>query len=213
MAGRLPGRVLIDHRPPRVLFSELVAGALERTRVEPSPLATAYLVGLLDERLRQLPPAGRPREEAEPTLGEELLRARLERGSLRVRRLRGLGDRALFATGFFRDSLERRAVGLDYCRDAGRLAYAGASAALRSLRRAARRETAVPVPELFEELADRFPEFSEVLTEVGDRTRAASPGGLDALYARFLRTGSERDRRRLVRRGHAVPRGGTPSAQ
>jgi hypothetical protein len=211
MAGRLPGRALIDRRPPRALFSELLAGALERTRVQPSPLATAYLVGLLDERVRQVPAAREPGAGAAPSLAEELLQARLERGSARVRRLRGLGDRVLFATGFFRDNLERRVVGLAYCRDAGRLAYAGASAAQRSLGRAGRRGT--PVPELFEELADRFPEFSEVLTEVGDLTRAALPGGLDALYARFLRTGSERDRRRLMRRGHAVLRDGTPRAQ
>jgi hypothetical protein len=211
MAGRLPGRALIDRRPPRALFSELLAGALERTRVEPSPLATAYLVELLDERVRRAPAAGEAPTGPASSLAEELLQARLERGRVRVRRLRGLGDRVLFATGFFRDSLERRSVGLAYCRDAGRLAYAGVSAALRSLGGSLRGET--PAPVLFEELADRFPEFSEVLTEVGDRTRASLPGGLDALYVRFLRTGSERDRRRLARRGHAVPDCGTPSAQ
>lgn len=209
MAGRLPGGALIDRGPPRALFSELLAGALERTRVEPSPLATTYLVGLLEERVREAPAVPSDPAAGE-TLAEGLLQARLARGAARMRCLRLLGDRALFVVGFFGDSLERRLAGLAYYRDTGRLAYAELSSALRG-RRPGHSET-VPVPELFEELADRFPEFAEVLTEVGDRSRAAAEGGLEALYARFLRSGSERDRRRLVRRGHAVP-SGFPRAQ
>ena len=47
----------IDHTEPRGLFAELVAGALESTRVDPSPLATAYLIGLLDAQVRLAPVA------------------------------------------------------------------------------------------------------------------------------------------------------------
>jgi hypothetical protein len=205
--------VLIDPRPPRVLFSELLAGALERTRVEPSPLATAYLVDLLDERVAEASAAGDP-PGSEQTLAEGLLRARLERGATRIRRLRVLGDRALFVAGFFCDSLDRTVVGLGWYRNAGRQAYAELSASLRGRR--AEVPTADPgirLPELFEELADRFPEFVEVLTEVSDRTRAATPGGLDGLYARFLSTGTERDRSRVARRGHSVPRDGLSRVQ
>ncbi len=204
MAGRQPGS-LIDRTPPRVLFAELLAGAIERTRVDPSPLATAYLVDLLNERVR---PAGRARKEREETLAEGLLRARNERGGSRLRRLRGVGDRALFVAGFCGDCLDRGLVGIAYHGDAGRLAYGELSAALRRWGRAERK-----VPELFEELADRFADFVEVLTEVGDSTRASRPEGLAPLYARFLRRGGERDRRRLVRRGLAVPGEGTPRAQ
>ena len=210
MAGRLPG-ALIDHGTPRALFSELLAGALERTRVEPSPLAASYLVGLLAERVREAPAA--PSDPAAPeTLAEGLLQARLAAGAARIGCLRRLGDRALFVAGFLGDSLERRPTGLAYYRDAGRLAYAELSSELRRARPDHGGHPTAPVPELFEELADRFPEFTEVLTEVGDRSRMAAAGGLEALYARFLRSGSERDRRRLVRRGQAVP-SGTPRAQ
>ena len=201
MGGRQPG-ALIDRTPPRVLFAELLAGAIERTRVEPTPLATAYLVDLLDECVR---PAG---EQGDETLAEGLLRARREQGGNRLQRLRRVGDRALFVAGFFGDSLDRKIVGIAYYGDAGRLAYGELSLALR---RRGRGEASVP--ELFEELADRFPDFVEVLTEVSDGTRAARPEGLAPLYARFLSRGEERDRRRLVRRGLAVPGGGTPRAQ
>ena len=99
------GPPLIDEIPPRVLFAELVAGALDRTGVAPSPHAAAYLVDLLADAVR---PA---REDGEETFTEGLLRARSERGPERVSRLRALGDRALFLSGYFVDNLERCSVG------------------------------------------------------------------------------------------------------
>jgi len=179
----------ISRVPTRAVFAELLAGALDRTRVWPSPLATAYLVELLEERVAWGPVPG-----AGETLAEALLAARRESGAARIRHLRGLGDRALFVSGFFGDSLARRPVGIRYYGDAGRLAYAGVSAAL-----------GAPQSQLFEELADRFVEFAEVLAEVGDSTRARGARGLVPLYERYLRTGSARDRRRLLRRGLSVP--------
>jgi hypothetical protein len=163
---------LIERTPPRVLFAQLVAGALERTRVRPTPLASAYLVGLLEARLRPAP---------------------------EIRRLRGLGDRALFVAGFFGDSLGGRGVGIRYYRDAGSRAYGDLAAAL------AWRASAQAGSHLFEELADRFSDFVEVLTHVGDESRAQGPRGLLPLYDRYLRGGSERDRRRLIRLGQTVP--------
>jgi hypothetical protein len=181
-----------------VLFAQLVAGALERTRVRPTPLASAYLVGLLEARLRPAPEALGADGSAE-TLAEGLLKARLERGELRIRRLRGLGDRALFVAGFFGDSLGGRGVGIRYYRDAGSRAYGDLAAAL------AWRASAQAGSHLFEELADRFSDFVEVLTHVGDESRAQGPRGLLPLYDRYLRGGSERDRRRLIRLGQTVP--------
>jgi hypothetical protein len=169
-------------------------------------------VDLLHERVAKASGARDP-DGAEETLAEGLLQAGLERGAARIRRLRGLGDRALFAAGFFCDSLECTVVGLGWYRDAGRQAYAELSTSLRGRRAVApTADQGIMLSELFEELADRFPEFAEVLTEVGDRTRAAAPAGLDGLYARFLRKDTDRDRRRVARRGHSVPRG-LPRAQ
>ncbi len=191
---------LIDRTPSRVVFAELVAGALHRTRVQPTPLAVTYLVDLLEERVRLTLPPERP-AGGEETLAEALLAARQLRGAARLRCLRRLGDRALFVAGFFGDSLDRRAVGIRYYADAGRLAYAGLSSALVG------RSTERAWSELFEELADRFPDFVDVLTEVGDSSRARQTGALLRLYDRYLRSGAERERRRLLRRGRLVPAG------
>ncbi len=205
MGGEARGAAapLIDRIPSRVVFAELVAGALDRTRVEPTPLAATYLVDLLEDRVRLTHPPERP-AGGEETLAEALLAARQLRGAARLRWLRGLGDRALFVAGFFGDSLDRRTVGIRYYADAGRLAYADLSSALVG------RSTERAWSELFEELADRFPDFVDVLTEVGDSGRARQPGALLRLYDRYLRSGAERERRRLLRRGRLVPAGRVP---
>lgn len=192
---------LIDRTPSRVVFAELVAGALDRTSVEPTPLAATYLVDLLEERVRLTPPPERP-AGGEECFAEALMTARQLRGAERLSWLRRLGDHALFVAGFHGDSLDRRAVGIRYYADAGRRAYADLSSALVG------RQAERAWPQLFEELADRFPDFVDVLAEVGDSSRARHPGALLRLYERYLCSGAERERRRLLRRGQPVPERG-----
>jgi hypothetical protein len=184
----------VDRGSPRDVFAELVTGAVRATRPPPTELAVQYLVELLSGRLRAARVAG-----DEPTLGEELLKARLESGSARTRRLHALGDRALFVSGFFGDSLRRSLVDLGYYREIGRAAYADVASDL-SLREAAR-----AWQRLFQELADRFRDFVDVLAEVGERARPGGSVELLRLYERYLETGSSRDRRRLLALGLMPP--------
>lgn len=183
----------VEGTSPREVFAELVTGAVRATRPPPTELAVQYLVELLSGRLR----ASRAGEE--PALGEELLRARLESGNVRTRRLHALGDRALFVSGFFGDSLRRSLVDLGYYREIGRAAYADVASDL-SLR-----ETAHAWQRLFQELADRFRDFVDVLAEVGERARPGGSVELLRLYERYLETGSARDRRRLLALGLMPP--------
>jgi len=175
----------------RAVFEELIEEALSEVDARPSRRARSYLVGLLEERVR----APRPARGGEPMLGEALLRARLDRSAARIRRLRELGDRALFAAGVFGDSFSRKLVDLDYVGDIGRAAYGDLSSALiRSSAEAAH---------LFRELAEEFRVFVDLLAEVGDRTRQSREADLLRIYDRFVATGSPRDRRRLARAGVA----------
>jgi hypothetical protein len=176
------------------VFAELVAGAVRSTRPPPTELAVQYLIELLTGRVRADPVA-----EDEPGLGQELLWARRESGAARTRRLHALGDRALFVSGFFGDSLRRSLVDLGYYREIGRAAYADVASDL-SLRAAAR-----AWQRLFEELADRFRDFVDLLAEVGDRARPGAAVELLRLYERYLETGSPRDRRCLIALGHVPP--------
>jgi len=186
---------------PRELFSELVGEAVSETRAAASPEAAIYLVELLVGRLDQAPLV-RDAED-QPTLGESLLRARLEReAARRAALLRDVGDLTLFTAGFFSDHLERGIMSLDYYRSVGRAAYADLSScvALRARQ---------PVwPSLFRELAENFAQFVDVLAEVGSLARQDSSKELLRLYERYLRTGSERARARLARKGISTPRPG-----
>jgi hypothetical protein len=157
-------------------------------------MATAYLIELLDERVRQIGEA-----EGEETLAEALLAAQLDRGANRIRRMRRLGDRALFVAGFLGDSLARSVVDIDYYRQIGSCAYGDLAAGL------AGRGAGGSWTGLYTELARHFGEFIDVLAEVGDRSRASQPENLLRLYDRYLCTGSPRDRERLVRRGQLPP--------
>jgi hypothetical protein len=152
-------------------------------------MATAYLIELLDGRIGE---CCDPSEEE--TLAEAMLTARTEAGSERIRRMRDLGDRALFTAGYFADSLNRKVVGLDYYRQIGSSAYGDVASVLGGRGGTWRR--------LYSELSHRFGEFTDVLMEVGDRSRMSQPDQLLKLYERYLDTGSYRDRTRLVRLGH-----------
>ena len=89
-------------------------------------------------------------------------------------RLRRLGDAALFVAGFFGESLARAPFGPAPTGEAGRLAYGALSAAL--VRIAAERTWS----RLYEELADRFRDFADLLAEVGERTRSGPRPGSPA---------------------------------
>jgi len=194
-----PDGPVIEPAASRTVFGELVVGALCETRVRPSAMAVAYLVELLDSHVATADP---PDDWAatEPTLAEALLNARLQQGVARLRRLRSLGDRALFTAGFFGDSLARKVVDLDYYGDVGRAAYASLAESL------AGQLSETTWTGLYTELAQRFDQFVDVLAEVGDRTRCRDSENLLRLYERYLRTGSARDRARLLRRGQVPPK-------
>jgi hypothetical protein len=185
----------IERTSPRAVFAQLVGCALGKAEIEPSPMATAYLIELLDERVRE----PEPEPDSAPTLAEALLTAQQDRGTERMRRMRSLGDRALFVSGFFGDSLARKIVDIDYYMQIGRTAYGDVASGLSA------RATAASWTRLYRELAGRFGDFVDVLAEVGDRSRPERSQNLLRVYERYLLTGSERDRRRLIQNGHLPP--------
>jgi hypothetical protein len=187
--------VQIERSIPRVLFAELLAGALQKVQLKPSPMAIAYLVELLDERVLENLDA----LEGEQALAEALLIAQRNHGVDRIRRMRGLGDHALFVSGFLADSLLGGAVDASYYQQIGCSAYGDVVSGLRG-----RGESGVWT-RLYRELAECFGDFVEVLAEVGDRTRPGLPQNLLGIYDRYLCTGSTRDRELLLRAGHLPP--------
>ncbi len=168
------------------LFQDLVRTAMTSQRVSSSENTEFYLVQLLagfanPER----------RDLFDPPLGITYLEAMQLPPPRRVGRLRRVADTALFLSGVFFDSLERRLVGAEYYAALGSAAYGHLSTdAGRS-----------PLAEPFEELAGRFPQFVRVLAEISDQEIFRRQQDTLRLYARWLHTRGEREAARLIRRG------------
>ena len=172
-------------------FRAQLARAMEHQRVQTSAFTEWYLVNLLSVWVKGA-------EVPQPEGGFDctplsLLYVRALRASRleRARLLRLLGDTALLVSGFFADSLPGRPAGLGYYRAMGGRAYAclghEGSAAL--------------APAVFQELADRFVEFVDLLQEVSEESRVGAPHSVLRLYERWLETGSRRAAALLAREG------------
>ena len=119
-----------------------------------------------------------------------MLKDALEAASITRRRaaLRRLGDVALFIGGFFAHSLSRKLVDVDYYIAMGSTAYATLSDSLLAERQGA----------VYAELSGKFGGFVDVLAEVSSAARPGSDTDVLRLYEIWLRTGSDRARRRLM---------------
>ena len=186
-------------------FREVVADALAQRRLRVQEVTEFYLVNLLAgflERERLFAEQKDGSVVAEP-LAFILLRALEADRRTRAASLRRLGDTALFASGFFGDSLARTHVDVDYYIAMGERAYGSLAESERALE------------DLYGELAARFGQFVDLFAEISELSDLRSNRGLVRLYERFLQTRDERVARLLRDRGVALfagpgPRGGLP---
>jgi hypothetical protein len=182
---------VLGEQTPAEYFKGLIESALARQHLHASELTSYYLVDLLCRFVR--PDRRIPfNDDADHPLALRLARALESAGMEQRARLRNLGDFSLFTSGYFSDSLRRHVVDVDYYVSMGEYAYA-------SLAR--RDEDAFG--EVFTELARKFVAFTDVLTDVSERTGGTGHADVLRLYEKWLRTGSPRDGRRLTDRGIA----------
>ena len=179
---------VVFHRESAVeYFKELVDVALSHQRLNTQELTAYYVVQLLASFL-QRPLTDDTRDDT--PLALRLAQA-LESGGARQRvTLKEIGDVALFVSGFFSDSLNRKLVDVDYYVSIGGRAYNALS----------RVETDTFSP-VFAELGEKFVGFVDVLSEVSERTSCTSNSDLLRLYEKWMKTGSRRSGQLLVERG------------
>lgn len=104
--------------------------------------------------------------------------------------LQRVGDVSLFVAGFFGDGLAEKLVGIDYYVNMGGAAYSTLAQNISgSIRGRA-------VGDVFNELAEKFTAFVDVLADVRDAARTSHTDVL-RLYDNWQRTGSERAARIL----------------
>ena len=108
--------------------------------------------------------------------------------------LRRVGDTSLFVAGFLGDGFARKLVDVDYYINMGGAAYGRLSDNVRGTLQGRALST------VFAELAEKFREFVDVLTEI---RASGSTAALDVLrlYEVWLRTGSRRSARLLREHG------------
>lgn len=184
--------VLFRSESPQEFFKQQVEGAMRRQRLHASDWTVYYIVRLLASFVTR-PRPGEALEDTALPLAIRLTRALSTEGGQNRTLLRHVADHALFLAGFFGDSLQRRAVDLDYYVSVGGYAYG---------RLAGNEQDAFA--DVFGELAEKFVPVVDVLTEVSDRSLQSNRDSL-RIYERWLRTGSRRDQDLLVERGLTAP--------
>ena len=164
-------------------FKEQVEAAMAHQGIVAGELTAFYVVHLLAGFLQK------PAKDDEP-LALRLVRALENDGARQRDSLREIGDVSLLISGFFSDSLRRKVVDLDYYVNIGGYAYTTLS-----------QHEADTFSPVFAELADKFVDFVDVLSEVSERSSCSSNTDLLRLYERWLKTGSSHSGQLLVERG------------
>lgn len=180
---------------PRDHFVEVVGEGLSRRNIKTYPAVSRYLVDLLEHYLdaRNLfePDHDEAGNKRPSTLAELYFHASNADPSERRGLLKKLGDKSLYISGFFGDSLRRSVVDIEYYAEMGCAAYA-------SLSRTAKEDNVAMVYQVF---SNRFLDFVDVLTYISQKSFIKSDESILRLYDQYLRTGSELAKEKLIEMG------------
>ena len=180
---------------PKEYFEEKIEEGLSKKNLKTYPAVQSYLVHLLEYYLdaRNLfETNSETAQKSQPTtLAETFLIANSSEPHVRVEMLKKLGDKSLYISGFFGESLSRKVVDIEY--------YAGmGGAAYRSLADVVREDTLSLV---YRVMSNQFLDFVEVLTYISQQSMITSDESILRLYDRYLRTGSQLARDKLIEMG------------
>lgn len=179
---------------PQEFFHEVVAEAMNKTRVKTNSAVHQYLVELLgffisvDNLFDECDENGK---RSQDTLAEMFLKASGAAESVRNDMLKKLGDTSLYISGFFGDSLFRKVVDIDYYAEMGGNAYSFLAKSVPEAQ----------VAQVYKEISEKFLQFVDVLTFVSQNSLLGSEQNLLRLYERYLYTGSELTRQQLAAQG------------
>lgn len=171
---------------PNGFFSEMVEEGLQRKHMKVPAEAHVYLVGILEHYLD-----ARNLVDQHPTLAEMYLRASDPACADRFDLLKKLGDRSLYISGFFGDSLSRSLVDVNYYAGMGGAAYG-------NLAESAHESELSSLYRLFSE---KFLDFMDVFTYISHKSLVQTDQNVLQLYDRYLKTGSELAREKLSELG------------
>ena len=180
-------------------FKDQVEIAQMRLALDLAPDTSLYLANLLQDRARCDRPA-----PPEQTLAELHARASSAPPGPRAQTYRELGDRSLYALGYFRESISGKTVGPNYYFDMGSSAYHRADQVFKHW-------FADAFGPVFTELAHQFKDCVDVLEHIRS-DQEAQPDLISRWYDEWLCTGDPKTAIRLRRRGVLLPTGHWPEA-
>lgn len=175
-------------------FHESLEEALLERKVETYPVVREYLVSMLEYYLltdRLFDEENGSGKKTHDTLAEMLLRAGTSAPRVRVDLLKKLGDTALYISGFFGDSLQRKVVDVDYYIDMGSTAYISLSEQLHVDTQA----------RLYREIAQKFNLFVDVFTLMSRKSMPPENDNVLRLMDVLAKTGSPLAQDQLVEKG------------
>ncbi len=192
MVNRRTSKLIVDMNV-REYFQKTVSKAVLNQRLNATEDAIFYLVNLLTtfadaNTLYQDTPQG---SRSTPLVQMYAEAVEVVSDVDRQRTMRRLGDVSLFIAGLFSDSLRNRLVDIDYYISMGGSAYSYLSDALQGPARGSLYGS------VFTELATKFTDFVDILSEVGDQSELNSHSDLLRVYEIWLKTNSKRAARQL----------------
>ena len=198
MTARVTGHeTLITRQTLMEYFHDSVDGALSNQSIKAEPDTVYYLVNLLSffsrsENFYERTADGRQIKPLALMYADAMNQPSPE---ARCKALRRLGDVSLFISGVFSESLNRKVVDLDYYAAMGEGAYGSLS----GQNHGTLLEEAFCL--VFAELAGKFRDFVDVLSEVSERNDFAHHSDAKRVYEIWSRTGSKRAAHRLIKAG------------
>ncbi len=186
---------MIENRSLREYFMDLVRDAFKRHKVTTYEMAEFYIVNLLSEFVERRKLHGKGDPFGTEPLAITLLRAFEMNLRDRFNVLKSIGDTSLFVTGFFFESLKRRIVGTRYYIAIGENAYAHLAYMTRW------GSGTEYLSSLFQELAEKFISFVEVLAEVRENTSFLPLDDTMDIYEKWLQTKGKKYMELLEKKG------------
>ncbi len=180
-------------------FAELVKEGMEFRKIHSDPNVEVYLISLLHHYLdaRNLFEQTNENGVRVPkTLAELYLVAQNSEPTVRFELLKKLGDRSLYISGFFADSLQRKIVDVDYYAEMGGVAYGALADSAQD-----------SIAHVYRMFSKRFVDFVDVLSYISQSGQVRGDQNILRLYDRYIKTGSELAREKLIENGIvALPR-------
>jgi hypothetical protein len=181
---------------PEQHFSELLKEACEYRNFKILPASETYILNMLnfyiDSRNLFSPLILDQETERLPDTFAELYLTALNADDPKNRTyMKILADKALYLSGFFGDSLQRRSVDIDYYMGIGASAYSNLAAWTRE-------ETTAAVYSTF---SKKFIDYADLLSYISDKSALQSEQNILKLYERYVKTGSDLARDKLAELG------------